>query len=410
VIGAFRANGAPRQLSCSDIPDARWDVVVIGAGPAGSAAAIRLARAGRTVLLLDRARFPRDKVCGDALIPDALRCLEGLGFADDVRGLGHAASTVSVYSASRRRLDIPGSFVTVKREIFDAFLAAQAVAAGACLAEGHVADVRAANGVDPEIQLEDTDRPVRARAVLTTTGARVDLLDRHGLVSRRRASAMALRCYVRSAERIDELVISYDASISPGYAWIFPMGGGEYNVGCGVVVSGEPDRGMNLRRDFDTFVRTFPLARRLMAAATSTTKLQGAMLRCGLTGAEPLGPGAWLSGGETIGATFPLTGEGIGKAMETAVMAADAIDRALATSSRLPLEGFESQVRRDLGPKYVGYDVAQRWIGWPRLGDFVIRRAQRSPWLQRAVQGILDETVDPRTVFSVGGLVRSWLG
>jgi hypothetical protein len=91
-------------------------------------------------------------------------------------------------------------------------------------------------------------------------------------------------------------------------------------------------------------------------------------------------------------------------------MAADAIDRALATSGRAPLEQFESRVRRELGPKYVGYDVAQRWIGWPSLGDLVIRRAQRSAWLQRAVQGILDETVDPRTVFSVRGLVRSWLG
>ena len=133
------------------------------------------------------------------------------------------------------------------------------------------------------------------------------------------------------------------------------------------------------------------------------------MLRCGLTGAEPLGPGSWLSAGEAIGATFPLTGEGIGKAMETAVMAADAIDRSL-TSAPGAAREFEARVRRELGPKYVGYDVAQRWIQWPRLGDLVIRRAQRSAYLQRAVRGILDETIDPRTVFSVRGLVRSWLG
>jgi geranylgeranyl reductase family protein len=404
------ARGAPVQLSASEIPDTRWDVVVVGAGPAGSAAAICLARAGRRVLLLDRARFPRDKVCGDALIPDALRCLAKLGLVDEVRALGHVASTVSVYSASRYRLDIPGSFVTLKRQMFDGFMAARAVDAGACLVEAQVTDVHSANDRDAEIAIAGVDRPVRARAVLTATGARVDLLDRHGLVSRRRASAMALRCYVRSSARIDELIISYDASLAPGYAWIFPMGDGEYNVGCGVVVADDDGAGMNLRRDFDTFVETFPLARTLMAAATSTTKLQGAMLRCGLTGAEPLGPGSWLSSGETIGATFPLTGEGIGKAMETAVMAADAIDRALATSGRAPLEQFESRVRRELGPKYVGYDVAQRWIGWPSLGDLVIRRAQRSAWLQRAVEGILDETVDPRTVFSVRGLVRSWLG
>lgn len=403
------AGRAPLQLSSSEIPDTRWDVVVVGAGPAGSVAALCLGRAGRRVLLVDRARFPRDKICGDALIPDALRCLTSLGLVDEVRALGQAASIVSVYSASRHRLDIPGAFVTVKRRTFDSFLASHAVAAGACLAEAQVTDVRASNEGDAAIVLAG-GRTLRARAVLTATGARVDLLEPHGLVSRRRASAMALRCYVRSPVRIDELLISYDASIAPGYAWIFPMGDGEYNVGCGALVGDEEGRGMNLRRDFDTFVRTFPLARTLMAAATSTTKLQGAMLRCGLTGAEPLGPGAWLSIGETIGATFPLTGEGIGKAMETAVMAAEAIDRGLAASSRAPLERFEARVRRELGPRYLGYDVAQRWIGWPRLGDLVIRRAQRSAWMQRAAQGILDETVDPRAVFSVRGLVRSLLG
>jgi flavin-dependent dehydrogenase len=257
-----------------------------------------------------------------------------------------------------------------------------------------------------EARLLGRDEPVRARAVLTATGARVELLDAHGLVTDPRASAMALRCYVRSPERIDELLISYDAAIAPGYAWIFPLGGGEYNVGCGRLVS--PARGqMNLRRDFDTFVRTFPRARALVDRATSISPLQGAMLRCGLTGTRPLGPGCWLSAGEAIGATFPFTGEGIGKAMETAVMAAEAIDRALDTGSRAPLEGFEARVHSELGPKYVGYAAAERWIGWPRLGDFVIRRARRSPYLLRAIRGILDETVDPRAVFSVRGLIRS---
>jgi menaquinone-9 beta-reductase len=399
----------PHQFTAAELSDEHWDVVIVGAGPAGAAAAITLARAGRRVLLLDRARFPRDKVCGDALIPDALRCLSGLGLGDDVRALGHPASVVSVYSASRVRLDIPGSFVTLKRQVFDAFLAERAVAAGACLAQADVGEVRAASGGGMEIVLEGSTRLIRARSALTTTGARVELLERHGLVSRPRASAMALRCYVQSSERIDELVISYDAAIAPGYAWIFPMGDGEYNVGCGALVPEAGAAGLNLRRDFDTFVRSFPLARALMSRATAASKLQGAMLRCGLTGAEPLGPGSWLSAGEAIGATFPLTGEGIGKAMETAVMAAEAIDRTLTLERREPLESFEARVRRELGPKYVGYDVAQRWIQWPRLGDLVIRRAQRSAYLQRAVRGILDETIDPRTVFSVRGLIRSWL-
>ena len=81
---------------------------------------------------------------------------------------------------------------------------------------------------------------------------------------------MALRCYVRSTSRIDELVVSYDREIAPGYAWIFPLGGGIYNVGCGTTVT--DGRRMNLRRDFGAFVDRFPLARALMAHASTSRR------------------------------------------------------------------------------------------------------------------------------------------
>jgi geranylgeranyl reductase family protein len=398
----------PGQIPVGELSDQIWDTAIIGAGPAGSSAAMALARRGHRVLLLDRARFPRDKVCGDALIPDALHCLSALGLEDDVRAFGHAMSIISIYSAARVRLDIPASFVTVKRLALDAFLAARAVQAGACLVHARVTALRSAsNGV--ELELAGRQIPVRARTALTATGAHVDLLDAHGLLSQPRASAMALRCYVRSPERIEELVISYDGSIAPGYAWIFPLGGGEYNVGCGRLTTDRSTEGMNLRRDMRTFIDSFPMARALMSRATSVSKLQGAMLRCGLVGTKPVGPGPSLAAGEAIGATFPLTGEGIGKAMETALMAADALDRVLTTGGDSELTGFESRLRRELTPRYFGYEVAQRWLAWPRLGDFVLRRAQRSGYLRRAIEGILNETVDPRTVFSVRGLARSWL-
>ena len=63
----------------------------------------------------------------------------------------------------------------------------------------------------------------------------------------------------------------------------------------------------------------------------------------------------------------------------------------------------------ELRPRYLGYELAERWLAWPRLGDLVFRRAGRSPYLQRAIAGILEERVDPRAVFSLGGLVRSWV-
>jgi flavin-dependent dehydrogenase len=253
-----------------------------------------------------------------------------------------------------------------------------------------------------------TIREVSARAAVVATGANVELLGRHGLVSQAKASAMALRCYVTSDERIDELIISYDRAIAPGYAWIFPMGGGEYNVGCGTTVPASTSRDMNLRRDFETFTREFPLARALMQRARARTRLEGAMLRCGLTGSRARGPGYSLAAGEAIGATFPLTGEGIGKAMETGRLAAESLVEALASGDPQRLLAFERRLASEIAPKYLGYARAERWLEWPRVGDFVFRRARRSPYLRRAIAGILEETVDPRTVFSAQGVFRSW--
>jgi geranylgeranyl reductase family protein len=396
------------QRSVGELAETRWDAIVVGAGPAGATAARVLARGGRRVLLVDAERFPRDKVCGDALIPDALRVLERLDLIDEVRALGHAASTLSLYSAARAKLDVRSTFVTMRRQRFDALLVRKAIEAGACFALGRVEALIPQPDGSIRARFRGVDAAVAASAGLTATGASVDLLRGHGLVSRPEANAMALRCYVKSDERIDELVVSYDRAIAPGYAWIFPVGDGVYNVGCGTTIVGDGRR-INLRRDFQTFVEHFPLARSLMRRASQVTRLEGARLRCGLSGVHPIGPQTALSIGEAIGATFPLTGEGIGKAIETGVLGAEAVAHALDGGGAPALGDYARRVERELKPRYLGYEIAQRWVKWPRLGDFVVRRAGRSRYLQDAIAGILEERVDPRAVFSLGGLARSWV-
>src|SRR5215813_7917242 len=95
------------------------DALVIGAGPAGSAAAIQLAKAGARVALVDRNAFPRDKTCGDALIPDALRALDSLGLKDSVLAKGRALNKIRVYAPNERFVEIPGECACVPREILD---------------------------------------------------------------------------------------------------------------------------------------------------------------------------------------------------------------------------------------------------------------------------------------------------
>lgn len=392
------AQSVPRT-SLEDAVRERWDVVVVGGGPAGSVAAAAVASGGARVLLLDRGPFPRNKVCGDGLIPDALRGLRRMGVYPTIRAAGQPANSVQIYSPARVRVSVEGEFITLRREVLDTHLVAEACRRGACFTEANVVDLLPAEGGVAVVTREGAE-PIAARYAILATGADVRLLDGRRMVTRRSASAIALRCYVRSSHRIDDLIVSFDRSVLPGYGWIFPLPGGEYNVGCGVFAASHRGRKNNLRHLFDQFLQSFPPAVQLMACASSVTPVEGARLRCGLTGAKHWDGTDVVATGECVGTTYPFTGEGIGKAMETAERAGAAALEALARGRPAPLAALEARTMAELGPRYRGYRVAERWIASAPLSDFLARRVHRNPRLRHAAAGILNETVDPRSVFS----------
>ncbi|MEW6207747.1 MAG: geranylgeranyl reductase family protein [Acidobacteriota bacterium] len=393
----------------SSVTNQVWDAAIVGAGPAGATAAIHLAAIGHRVLLIDKENFPRDKVCGDGLIADSIRCLKRADLYEEVRRLGYETSLGTVFSPSRIRFDVAGEFLTLKRITLDDLIVRKAVGRGAVFVKSKVTRVKTEEDGSAAIALEGSGENVRARIALLATGASVELPAGLGLVTEPRPSAIALRCYVRSSVEIDSLVISYDRSITPGYAWIFPLGRGEYNVGCGLRYMGKNGHRINLKNALRSFLESFPLARELMNHAESVTPVRGAMLRCGLAGALPKGDGNILIIGESIGATFPFTGEGIGKAMETGEIAARLSDEALRTGGFELLQEFPRSVERELRPRYTGYLLAEKWLARPWLNDFVARRVSRSPYLQECISGIVNETIDPREVFSLRGVIRSFI-
>lgn len=389
--------------------DTLWDACIIGAGPAGSIAAMNLARAHK-VLLLDRHEFPREKVCGDGLIADSLRALEKAGLLEEIRARGHAMSLGKVLSPSRIEMRVPGEYITLRRMEIDAVLARAAHRAGAAFRRAHVASF--APGPDPDspvtLMIKDYEKPIRTRVVVVATGVRVKLLTPHGMVQQPEPNAMAVRCYVRAAApQLDHMIVSYDRSIAPGYSWIFPMKHGWYNMGCGVRYRKPEHRKLNLRHMFARFCAEFPAARRIMDSAQEQTPLRAAPLRVGLRGVSPAGPGPVLAIGECIGATYPFTGEGIGKAMETGDLAAQAIHAALCTGDMSLLRNFPDMLESGLRSKYTGYVIAENWLARPWVNDLVMARARRSPYLSAALAGIITETADPRAVFSIKGILKS---
>lgn len=395
------------QQPALEVPKEGWTAIVVGGGPAGSTAALHLAGAGCRTLMLERAEYPRAKACGDLLIPDTLAALRRGGLYDRVAAEARPIARARVSSPSRIEWSIPGEFLLLGRERFDELLAEAASGRGAVVAHGRVERVRnSEDGV--AVHVKGIDEPFHARFAVLATGSDVSLLDELGMLQQPAPTAFAVRAYVRSPVRLDELFISFDREILPGYAWAFPLPGREYNVGVGVLHDPDEPARHDLRQLFDTFCREVPAVRRLMSEAEEVGPLRGARLRCGLRGARANG-GNIVAVGEQISTTYPFTGEGIGKAMKTGEMAAAAI-AAAAEGDPDALAAYGGDVETSLRPRYEGYVAAQRWLSRPWLNDLVSWRIRKGRFLQAAAAGMVAETVDPARIFSWRGLLRSLVG
>jgi len=225
----------PWQADAAALADDVWDAVVVGGGPSGSMAALHLAAAGRLVLLLERHVYPRDKACGDLLIPDSLGALRRAGLYDEVAAIAQPLSEAVISSPSRIAWSIPGEYLCLQRERLDALLAQAAAARGAVVAHGRADAVRPLDDGTVEVEVRGRASPLRARAAVLAAGADVSLIDALGMVERAAPTAVAVRAYVRSPVSVDSMLISFDKEIVPGYAWIFPLPDHVYNVGVGTL-------------------------------------------------------------------------------------------------------------------------------------------------------------------------------
>lgn len=405
------------HAAASPVLPLRCEVLVIGAGPAGSAAAAQLGRQGFDVLLVDQHDFPREKVCGDGLIPDAHRALRRLGVLDQVLALAQPVSHVRCVGPGGGHVDVPGPLAVLPRHQLDHLLVRNAQAAGARLAtpvkferlltdgEGREAPVRGALLRCGEQRFE-----VQSRWVVMATGAAIGPMVEADLCTRRGPTGVALRAYVHHPgmrEQLRHLEVVWHKALRPGYGWIFPCGGDVYNIGVGAFQRAGGDRAgpqANLRQVFDAFTRFYEPARLLMHGGTVQGDLKGAPLRCTLAGARYSRPGV-LATGEAIGSTYDFTGEGIGKAMETGLMVADALAAGRGLEDASVRADYEARLAA-LRPKFRLYEKANRINAHPWLADLVIWRAKKSPRLMQRMSGVLNETSNPGNLVTARGLLR----
>jgi geranylgeranyl reductase family protein len=409
---------APINLDPAQLP-ARCDVLVIGAGPAGSASATLLARAGFDVVLVDQHSFPRDKVCGDGLIPDAHRALARLGALDEVMTLAQPAGHVGCIGPRGGRIDVPGTLAVLPRKELDHVLVKNAARAGVRM----FAPVRFASPIEEnggvagaQLKVGDTTHELRAGWTILATGAVPQALIAAGMSRRQTPSGVALRGYVKNDKmvgRIDKLEIIWHRAVSPGYGWIFPCRDGIFNIGVGIADShGEARNGKltkkeaNLREIFDDFIRVYAPAKELVEGGEWVSPLKGAPLRCTLEGAQYSRPGLIVTG-EAAGSTYSFSGEGIGKAMETGIHAAESIiaGRDAQLDDAAVRARYEAALLA-LKPRFDLYQRANKVNRHPWLADLLIWRAKKSERLVRRMSGVLNETSNPGNLVSFKGMLR----
>ncbi len=378
------------------------DVVIVGAGPAGSTAAAALARRGRDVLLLDRAAFPRDKPCGDGIPPGTVAILNGLGMGPALEGAGfHPIRGIRLVSARGRDWRVSlrprrprEDFFIAPRFAFDDLIRRHAVSCGA---EFRVAGVRGiirehgrVTGV--RVVADGVETSIPAHIVIgadgATSGVARELLPSKPLAHDR---AVAIRAYVDGIDTLSGFVeLHWSAQYAPGYAWIFPMGKSAANVGVIVRADWFKRRGESLDALLDGFLHSPDVALRIGPRAEIRDRATWQ-----LPYATPEAPARAFDGAMLVGDAGrfvdSLTGEGIHHAVASAVIAAEVADGALTRGdvSRAALAPFDTRCDRELGPLIRrSYAVQKHLAVHPRLveGVFVLGNLGRgalASWLNR---------------------------
>ena len=340
------------------------DVLVIGAGPGGSATAYYLARRGLDVLLLDKSDFPRDKTCGDGLTPRAVSVLQEMGLTDDLRRTGHIIRRFEVSApngrstgdaiilshapppTAQRHLEarrteierdssgqngsraaeqqgdrLPDYALVVPRLQLDDRIRQQAMRAGARFEPGvRVDDVRIERSTYVEARGERSGRRTsfQARLAVIATGANAAVLLRSGLLSNQSKVMVAARAYFEGVRGLaDTWMLRFDGAPLPGYGWVFPIASDAANIGVGYF---KRDRTASAIRPFQTFVQS-PAMRALLANARQVGPVKGYPLRDDFLSSPTFGQRMLLVG-EAAGLVNPLTGEGIDYALESGRIAA----------------------------------------------------------------------------------------
>lgn len=403
-VSYFTSNGiVPDDRTMPDIDQTasrEYDVIVVGAGPAGCSAAYFSALQGLNVLLLDKARFPRDKVCGDSISPRSLKILERMGLLEKIEKGDFFRNKGIILSSpdfSVMKNDIPKAKgqldygYVIPRKIFDNMLLLHVKDTSVTVMEGmeitsllfegkRVAGVKSSDGSEMKCKIVVGADGVYSR-VAKNAGIYTTDPDHETIVA---------RAYFRGVDNLEDYnEIHADSKFLPGYGWLFPINSSCANVGVGIIKTYLYKKEENLKSLFEYFISENPLVKKKLANAKMIGKLKAWPERFGSMAKNSYSNGVLLVG-DAAGFVDSGSGEGIYQALRSGELAAEVIHTACSEGdfSKNTLKKYERKWKKDFSADFkYGRINAKTAVKNPLLLNSLVKKASRNESIAETVTG-----------------------
>lgn len=380
-----------------------FDIIIVGAGPAGSITAYCLGNSGYTVAVIDKMQFPREKICGDGLTLDVINQLNaispllGKSFQDFQRKL--SCSGAEIFSPDSRKITLPvhpaenqKQMFTCKRMDFDYFLVRQLKQFSnitlfeQCIPQNIIQS-------NENILVETNMGRVEGKILVGADGVN-SFVARQMKVQRitKEHQCVALRTYYRGVKPINSgnpIEMYLPKKILPGYIWIFHLEDGTANVGIGILASVINKKGIHLNKIFEELLQEEPLKSRL-ECATRIDRVKGLVIPLG--GKERMiSGGRFLLAGDAASLVDPVTGEGVANAIRSGRIAASHIIRCFELNSFSAgfNKEYDSEIYRRMMPEFRLHLTLRKLLKYPYLINHIIGAAASYPEIEGSLYQIM---------------------
>ena len=381
------------------------DIIIVGAGPAGTSAAMFASKLGLKSIILEKSTFPRDKICGDALSGKSVRYMRELGVLEEVSKLdGAEINRLTFGSPDHKKFDIhlvnrhnkssiKRGYV-IKREIFDNFLFQKAKSLTEIKEGFNVTNIiYDENGNISGIKgiSDKREESVHAPIILGCDGSKSTIARKLGFhCEDQDNTAIAIRCYYKGVKGLtDQIELHFVDEVLPGYFWMFPAGNNLANIGIGLskkYAKKDPRKLTDILKE----VTTSDYFKERFSDAEPVENPKGWALPLGTIKRENHGDGFMLLG-DAAGLIDPFTGEGIGNAMASAKIAVETAAKALSENnfSKESLSNYNKRVWNELGPELKTSSKLQKLANYRMLLNMIINKASRNEKIQDIISGML---------------------